>query len=78
MRASAPAVPATFRSSPVAYDGKILLTSEDGESFVIEAGPEHRVLQTNTIGEAVLSSPALANGTLFLRGRDHLFAIAER
>jgi outer membrane protein assembly factor BamB len=73
-----PPAPATFLSSPVAYDGKILLTSEDGESFVIQAGLEHRVLATNGLGEPVLASPALANGTLFIRGRDHLFAIAER
>jgi outer membrane protein assembly factor BamB len=32
-------VPATFRASPVAFDGKILLTSEDGDTFVVRAGP---------------------------------------
>ena len=71
-----PPVPATFAGSPVAYDGKILITSEDGDSFVIKAGPEHIVLHSNSIGEPVLSSPALSNGMLFLRGKDHLFAIA--
>ena len=73
-----PPVPATFAGSPVAYDGKILITSEDGDSFVIKAGPEHIVLHSNSIGEPVLSSPALSNGMLFLRGKDHLFAIAAQ
>jgi outer membrane protein assembly factor BamB len=73
-----PPVPATFAGSPVAYDGKILITSEDGDSFVIKAGPEHTVLHSNSIGEPVLSSPALSNGMLFLRGKSHLFAIAAQ
>ena len=48
-----PPVPATFFASPVAYDGKILLTSEDGDSFLIKAGPVHEVLATGSVGEPV-------------------------
>lgn len=66
-----------FAGSPVAYDGKILLTSEDGETHVIQAGLEFAVLRTNSVGEPVLASPAIANGTIFIRGKDHLFAIAQ-
>jgi outer membrane protein assembly factor BamB len=68
---------AQFAASPVAYDGKILLTSEDGETHVIQAGPEFAVLQTNAVGEPVLASPAIANGMIFIRGKDHLFAISK-
>ena len=68
-------VPATFRSSPVAFGDKILITSEDGDTFVIRAGPKHEVLRTNSIGEPVWSSIALANGRVYLRGAKHLFAI---
>jgi outer membrane protein assembly factor BamB len=42
-----PPVPAAFTASPVAFDGKILLTSEDGDTFVIKAGPAHEVIRTN-------------------------------
>ena len=73
-----PPVPATFAGSPVAYDGKILIINKDGDSFVIKAGTEHTVLYSNSIGEPVLSSPALSNSMLFLRGKDHLFAIAAQ
>lgn len=66
-----------FAGSPVAYDGKILLTSEDGETHVVQAGPEFAVLRTNSVGEPVLASPAIANGMIFIRGRDHLFAISQ-
>ena len=68
-------VPATFSASPIAYDGKLLLTSEDGESFLIKAGPVHEVLGRNSVGEAVYASPAVAQGTIFIRGAKHLFAI---
>jgi outer membrane protein assembly factor BamB len=67
--------PATFRSSAVAFDGKILLTSDEGETFVIKAGPTHEVLATNSIGEPVWASLALARGMVFIRGDKHLFAI---
>lgn len=66
-----------FAGSPVAYDGKILLTSEDGDTHVIQAGPKFAMLRTNSVGEPVLASPAIANGTIFIRGKDHLFAIAQ-
>jgi outer membrane protein assembly factor BamB len=71
-------VPATFTASPVAYDGKVLLTSEDGETFVIKAGPVHEVVRTNSVGEPVYASPAIASGKLFVRGEKHLFCIANK
>jgi hypothetical protein len=70
-------VPGTFFASPVAFDDKILLTSEDGDSFVIKAGPVHEVLATNSVGESVYASPAIANGTIYIRGERHLFAIGK-
>ena len=71
-------VPASFTSSAVAYNGKILLTSEDGDTFVIKAGPTHEVLRTNSIGEVVLASIAIADGKLFIRGDKHLYCIGNR
>ena len=68
-------VPATFRASPVAFGDKILLTSEEGDTFVIRAGPKHEVLATNPLGEPVWASAALANGKIYLRGAKSVFAI---
>jgi len=70
-----PPVPATFMASPVALDGKILLASQDGDVFVIKAGPAHQVLGTNSLGEPISASPAIANGRLYIRGEKTLFAI---
>ena len=70
-------VPATFTASPVAFDDKILLTSEDGDTYVIKAGPKHEVLATNSVGEPVYASPAIAGGMIFIRGEKQLFAIGK-
>jgi outer membrane protein assembly factor BamB len=68
-------VPATFMASPVAYEGKILLPSEDGDTFIIKAGPVHEVLRTNSVGEPIYASPAISQGRIFIRGANHLFCI---
>jgi hypothetical protein len=68
-------VPATIRSSAVAFGDTILLTSEDGDTFVIKAGPKHEVLATNSVGEPVWASLALARGMVFIRGAQHVFGI---
>jgi outer membrane protein assembly factor BamB len=67
--------PASFTASPVAWAGKLLLVSEDGDGFVIKAGPKHEVLATNPLGEPVFASPAIAAGRLYIRGLNHLFCI---
>jgi outer membrane protein assembly factor BamB len=69
--------PTMFLASPVAYEGMILLTSEEGETFMLKAGPKHEVIRSNSIGEPVYASPAIANGNLFIRGEKHLFAIGK-
>lgn len=66
-----------YGASPVAFDGKILLTSDNGETFVIKAGPTHEVLGTNIVDEPVRTSIAIAGGRLFLRGEKHLYCIGS-
>ncbi len=70
-------IPATFTASPVAFDGKILLTSEDGDTFIIKAGAQHEVLRTNSLDEPVYASPALADGKIFIRGEKNLYCISK-
>jgi outer membrane protein assembly factor BamB len=70
-------VPASFTASPIAFDGKILLTSEDGDTFVIKAGPKHEVITTNSVGEPVYASPAVADGKIFIRGERNLYCIGS-
>jgi outer membrane protein assembly factor BamB len=70
-----PPVPATFFASLVAYGDRLLMTSDEGDTFIIKAGPQHEVIRTNPIGEPVYASLALAQGTIFIRGEQHLFAV---
>ena len=70
-------VPATFTASPVAFEGKILMTSEDGDTFFVKAGPKHEIVTTNSIGEAVYASPAIADGSIYIRGEKNLYRIGS-
>jgi hypothetical protein len=70
-----PPVPATFTASLVAYGDRLLATSEEGDTFVIKAGPTHQVMRTNSIGEPVYASLALAGGTIYIRGAANLYTI---
>ena len=71
-------VPATFTASPVAVDGRLVWVSEDGDAYVIKAGPAHEVLRTNPLGEPVYASPAIAQGRMFIRGAQHLYCIGKK
>jgi hypothetical protein len=53
------------------------MTSEDGETFVLKAGPKHEIIRTNSLGEPVYASPAIADGAIFIRGEKNLFAIGK-
>ncbi len=72
---SRPPVASHFMGSPVAFGGLIAMTSEEGDTFMLKAGPTPEVVGTNSIDEPVYSSPAIANGRIYIRGEKHLFAI---
>jgi outer membrane protein assembly factor BamB len=65
-------------ASPVAAGDKIYFPTEDGDVFVVKAGPKYELLATNPMGEPMMASPAITDGMLFIRGRSHLFAIQEK
>jgi outer membrane protein assembly factor BamB len=66
-----------FFASPAAGDNKIYMVSETGETFVLAAGREPRVLARNDLGERLIASPAISNGRLLLRSDRTLFSIGE-
>lgn len=65
----------TFSASPWAADGKVFLLSEDGHTFVIEAGDKYVELAKNSLDEMSLASPALAPNAIFMRTQTRLFRI---
>jgi outer membrane protein assembly factor BamB len=66
-----------FSASPVASDGRIYLSSEDGDIFVAKAGAAFELLSTNPMGERLMATPALSDGRMFVRGERHVFAIGR-
>jgi outer membrane protein assembly factor BamB len=64
-----------FTSSPWAYNGKIFAISEDGDTFVMQAGPEFKVLRKNSLDEMAMATPAIAGGSLFIRTSGSLYCI---
>lgn len=73
-----PPVASHFMGSPIAFGGLIAMTSEEGDTFMMKAGPKPEVVGTNSLDEPVYSSPAVANGRIYIRGEKHLFAIGKR
>jgi outer membrane protein assembly factor BamB len=66
-----------FRSSPVLIDGRVYLPGDRGDVYVFPAIPRYQLLARNGLGESVTASSAVADGRLFIRGKEHLFCIGR-
>jgi outer membrane protein assembly factor BamB len=66
-----------FSASPIAVDGKVFFTNDEGQTFVLRAGPEFDLLHVNSLDETTLASPALVDGKWYFRTAQHLLAIGE-
>ena len=66
---------AGFSSSPVAADGLLYITNEEGHTYVLALGREYKLLAENDLGETVMATPAISAGMLLVRGRSQLYAI---
>ena len=64
-----------FTSSPWAYDGKLFCLNEDGDTFVIQAGPEFKLLAKNSLGGLCMATPAIVRDGLIVRTEFHLLRI---
>ena len=64
-------------ASPIVVDDKLFVTNDDGQTFVLRTGPEFELLHINDIGARTLASPALVDGTWYIRTADELIAIAN-
>jgi outer membrane protein assembly factor BamB len=66
-----------FSASAVAGDGKVYYASEDGSVLVIKAGPVFEQIAENEMGETLMATPAISEGTIFFRTRTRLTAVAR-
>jgi outer membrane protein assembly factor BamB len=73
-----PYVGSGYSASPVAADGKIYLSSEDGEMLVVSAGRAFVHLASNSMGELLMATPALSEGVMYVRAAESLFAVGRK
>jgi outer membrane protein assembly factor BamB len=64
-------------ASPVGADGRVYLVGRNGVTLVLREGPRLEVLARNSLDDGFDASPAAVGKELFLRGRKHLYCIAE-
>lgn len=67
-----------FTASPWSYNGRLVALSEDGDTFVIQTGPEFKILGRNSLDEMSMATPAVANGSLIVRTANTLYRFMER
>jgi outer membrane protein assembly factor BamB len=58
-------------------DGRLYVSSLEGETFVLAAGPKFQLLSRNKIGEPLYAAPAVSNGEIFLRTHQNLYCIGD-
>ena len=66
-----------FYASPWAYKGKVFMLNENGDTWVIEDGPEYKLIGKNSLGDVAWATPAIARGSLFVRTYAWLFRLQE-
>jgi outer membrane protein assembly factor BamB len=64
-----------FRATPLVADGKIYFFSKEGKASIVEASRTFTVVATSDLGEDLMASPAAAQGSLFIRTKEHLYRI---
>ena len=67
-----------FTASPWAYNGMVFALSEDGDTFVMDANDQFRVVATNALEEVAMSTPAIVRGSLLIRTRSHLWRFTDQ
>jgi outer membrane protein assembly factor BamB len=66
-----------FAASPVAADGRLYFANEDGDVFVVTAGPEYVELGKRSMNEVIMATPAISDGVILIRTLGNLYAVGE-
>ncbi len=68
----------SFTASPVAADGHLYFTAEDGRVLVVKSGPQFELVKVNPLGEPTLATPAVSNGVMYFRTQNSLIAVGKQ
>jgi outer membrane protein assembly factor BamB len=64
-----------YYASPIGVDGKVYIASEHGKVVVLRAAGDWEILAINDFDSDIYATPALSEGTMYIRTRDALYAI---
>ena len=67
-----------YYASPIAGDGKIFVTGENGFISVLKAGPELEILARNDMGDSCIATPAISNGRIYVRTKNSLLCFGDK
>jgi len=67
----------SFSASPIAADGRLYVASEDGEIYVLDAGPGLTQVAKNDMKEVIMATPAISDGVIVVRTLGHLYGIGQ-
>lgn len=66
-----------FSASPIAAEGRLYFLNETGVGVILKASTTYELISKNELGEATLASPAVIDGSLFIRSENHLWRIGN-
>lgn len=69
---------ADFTTSPWAYEGNVFFASEQGDTFVVDAAEEYKLIRTNSLDDLIMASPAIVQDRLLLRTAKKLYSIRAK
>ncbi|MBN1819207.1 MAG: PQQ-like beta-propeller repeat protein [Prolixibacteraceae bacterium] len=67
----------SYTSSPVGADGKIYFGDDNGIIYVIQAGPEYKLLAENPLNDIFMTTPAITEGMIYFRTLNYLIAVGK-
>jgi outer membrane protein assembly factor BamB len=68
----------SYTASPVAADGRLYFTSEQGEVRVVRAGPKFELLAVNPLDDYCMATPAISNGAVFFRTQHFMVTVGKK
>jgi outer membrane protein assembly factor BamB len=68
----------THTASPIAADGKLYFTTEEGAVVVARAGAKYEELARNEMDEICMSTPAISDGVLIVRTLKHVYGLGTK
>ena len=64
-----------FSTSPLLLDDRVLVTSEEGVTYILKSAAEFEVLAENPLEETIYATPAILGGRIYFRAEGGLICI---